>query len=117
MAATRKLRKVRGSESITQLEHLDAAGSKIVTQGILVPGEVISADISAGGVLVGEGSICRIKVTADTYISFGNDPASMPAVTSATTPGLLLPAGIHLVVATDEFIRASAAVARLEVVS
>ncbi|RLG45243.1 MAG: hypothetical protein DRN81_02365 [Thermoproteota archaeon] len=111
---TRALKQIKGPDRITQDEHLDSAGAKIVTEGVLIPGRVVTADISAAGVEVLKNSICRVEVTAVTYIAFG--PGDMPAVTVATDPGLKLNPGTYLIAATDRFIRASAAVVRLEVV-
>lgn len=113
-----RLKAVQGQETVNQVEHIRQAGAKLVMDGVLVPGDVVAADTSAAGVLVKAGSICRIQVTADTYVAFG--PDSIAAVTSSTTPALKLVGvagrdGVYMVVATDDFIRSSAALTRLEV--
>lgn len=81
--------------------------------GIKVPGEVVTANISGAYTEVKKGNILRIVVTADTYIAFDNETGG-GAVTAATTPAVLLPAGDHYVYCTDDFVRASAAPARIE---
>lgn len=110
-----RMKSVRGQEIINQIEHVDQAGARLVMGGVLVPGDVITADVSVASVLVGVGSILRIQVGADTYVAFGDD--TLGAVSITTTPAIKLPAGYHLVVATDDFIRASASFTRLEVIS
>lgn len=85
-----------------------------VTDGVLAPGKVIAQDISAAGVYVKEGSLCRIRVSSATFVAFGL--VDIAAVSVTTDPGLELPvAGTYLVVATGDYIRASANAARLEV--
>lgn len=109
----------KGPEKIRIDEHLDlgsAKGAKKVTDSVLVPGTVITADISAAGVLVGKGNLIRIRISAATFVAFGSSP-SMAAVTSSTSPGLELnTAGTYMINATDDFIRASANPARVEVI-
>ena len=108
-------RKTKAAGQIPQEEHFDVANSKKVTGDVLAPGKLVTADTSAAGRLVGKNSLCRIRVTLTTYVAFGNSN-TMAAVTSTTDPGLeLFAAGVYLVTATDDFIRTSAAVARLEV--
>lgn len=86
-----------------------------VTGDVLSQGRVVTEDISAAGVLVGEGKMIRIRVTAQTYIQFGK-VSTMGAVTSGSSPALELnTAGTYLVCAEFDYIRASANAARLEV--
>ena len=105
---------IQGQESIHQVEHVHAAGAKLVMSGVLVPGVVVTTDTSAAPVKVGIGSILRIKVSADTYVAFDDD-ALLGVVSVTTSPALLLPAGIHLVVASGHFMRTSVLLDRLEV--
>lgn len=109
----RKRKTLIGSETLNQVMYLDNTGSQANTGDILAPGDVITTDASAAGVLVGKGSIVRIQVSADTYVAFGE--STIAAVSSTTTPGLKLAAGYYLVCATDDYLRASAALTRLEV--
>ena len=109
-----RLRVIQGSETQMQVEHLAEAGAKIVTMGVIVPGNVVTADTSAAVALVKIGSILRVTVTADTSIAFGD--STLAAVTASTSPAALLGPGTHLVVATDDYVRTSASVKRLEVI-
>ena len=122
MAHTFKARKIKGlgQETANQIEHINKAGAKAVTEPVLVPGEVVTTDTSAAPVFVGRGNLLRIEVTADTYVAFGEDPSTSPidvAVTAASTPAVKLPSGYHLVNATEDFIRTSAVLTRLEVIT
>lgn len=111
-----RLDNITGQETKTQIEHVSSAGAKLVMGNALVAGIVVTDDVSAAGVLVDTGSILRIQTSADTYVAFGTSPA-MSAVDVNTSPAIKLPAGYHIVVATDDFIRASAAFTRLEVIN
>lgn len=104
---------VRGQESKEQVRYLDQLGSDAVTGDVLGPGEVITDDTSLAGVLVKWGSILRIEAAAGTYIAFGD--SAIGAVSATTSPGFKHPGGFILINATDNFIRSSAALTRLEV--
>lgn len=81
---------------------------------VKLPGKVITDDISAAWVKVGKGNIVRLQVSADTYVAFADDGTG-PAVTAATTPAVKLASGeYHYVVCQSDYIRASAAPARVE---
>jgi hypothetical protein len=81
--------------------------------GLKVAGELVTANISTAYTEVKKGNIIRIVVTADTYVAFAKEGGGA-AVTAATKNGLLLQAGDHYVYCTEDFIRASAAPARVE---
>lgn len=112
---------VQGQETIQQVEHNPHSGAKLVMSGIIVPGDLVTADSSIAAVLVGAGSILRIKVTVDTYVAFSADPADpliAAATTAASSPAVLLPANtINSVIATADFMRSSALLARVEKLS
>lgn len=110
-----RLDAIQGQETINQIEHVASAGARLVYQGALVPGDVLTNDFAAAAVLVGVANILRIQVAGDTYIAFGDD--TLAAVTAATSPALKLPAGYHIVVATDLWMRSSGPLTRVEVVS
>ena len=116
MAEKKRRRNINtiGQELINQIEHLEQTGSRAVTGDVLAAGKVVTTDVSAAGVLVGKGSILRIQAAADTYIAF-SDSASIGAVSVTTTPGFKHPGGYVLLCATGDFIRASAAFTRMEV--
>lgn len=109
-----RLGTIQGQESINQIEHVADAGARLVYQGCLIPGDILTSDASAAAVLVKAGTILRIQVGSDTYVAFGG--AALVAVDVNTTPGLKLPAGYHIVVATDDYMRTSANPTRVEMV-
>lgn len=104
----------QGQESIQQVEHVFNIGAKMVTAGVLGVGKVITADPSSAPVLVSVGSLVRLQVSADTYVSFVANSTDSIA-TSTTSPALKLSAGYYLVVATDNFLTCSANPTRIEV--
>ena len=78
-----------------------------------IPGEVITDDISAAWVEVGEGNILRVEVAGPTYVAF-DDKTTGGVVTSATSPAVKLTAGIHYVVCQCKYVRADANPTRIE---
>lgn len=109
-----ELNKTKAAGNIPQAEHLDPANAKKTTGNVLVPGRLVTADTSAAARYVGKNSLLRIRVTAATFVAFGSD--ALGAVSVATDPGLELnDAGVYLVTATDDWVRTSAAVARMEI--
>lgn len=113
MERARKTGNTIGQETLNQIEHIDKVGARAVIGDVLAPGTVVTADISAAGVLVRKGSIVRIQAPADTYIAFGE--STIGAVSITTSPGFKHPGGYVLLNATDDYIRASAAATRLEI--
>ena len=81
--------------------------------GVEIAGEVVTDDLSAAGVEVGEGNILRLEVGADTYVAFSDD-SSIGAVSAATTNGIKLAAGYHKVVCSCKYVRTSANPTRVE---
>lgn len=115
-----RLDRIRGQETIHQIEHVASAGAKLVMSGALVPGDVMTDDPSAAPVKVLAGSILRIQVAADTYIAFGDEPAEAPlngVIDATTTPAIKLPAGYAIVIATGDFMKTSSAPTRVEVIT
>ena len=82
-------------------------------QALLIPGKVISANLSSSWVEVGQGNILRIQVSADTYVAFSDD-TSGTAVTATTSPAVKVLAGDHYVLCQAKYIRASANPVRAE---
>lgn len=109
-----RVKKFIGQETLNQIEHIQPAGARAVMGDVLAPGEVITANTSTAGVLVGQGSICRIEANAGTFIAFGE--SDIAAVDGTTSPALKHPGGYILVNATADYIRTSAALTRLEVI-
>ena len=81
--------------------------------GVEVPGEVITDDLSAGWVEVGEGNILRLQVGADTYVAF-DDKNTGGAVSATTSPAIKLAAGYHKIICTCAYVRLSANATRAE---
>lgn len=110
----------RGASIIPQAEHVQSANAKKVMDSILVPGTVLTDDISAAPVKVGKGNLLRIRVTALTYIAFDDAPDSdlmSNEIDEESSPALeLFEAGTYLVTATGTFVRASADAARIEII-
>jgi hypothetical protein len=110
-----RLKTIQGQETVHQVAYLPQAGAILSLDVLQIPGDVVTADISAAPYLVGIGSILRIQVTGDTYIAFGNpDNGFAGPITAATSPALKLSAGYYFVVATDNFVMASTNPARVE---
>jgi hypothetical protein len=82
-------------------------------QGLKLPGKLVTANISTAAVKVGKNNIIKVHVAADTYMAFSDD-AAFGAVSVTTDPGLLLNAGMHYVICTGEYVRASANPSRIE---
>ena len=82
-------------------------------QTVRIAGKVITDNISSAAVKVGSTNILKLHVSADTYVAFSDDPA-FGAVSVTTTPAVLLPAGMHYVICTGEYVRASANPTRIE---
>lgn len=102
-----------GATKIPQLRYNDQSKSDKVLQVLAVPKQVI-ADASGAGILVGKGSLLRVKGTATQWIAFG-DSAAMAAPTVASQDAVEAPGDFFYIVATDDFVRTSAAM-RIEVV-
>lgn len=105
MAQANKLRKLLTKNIVD-------VGQALVS--LNVPGKVITDDISAAGVEVGEGNILRIQTSADTYIAF-SELSTIGAVSVTTTPAVkLVGAGVHYVVCQCDYVRASSNPTRIE---
>lgn len=103
-----------GAEKKDQIKYSDERGAGSVTEAVLVQGEVITGDFTAGAILVGKGSLLRIRVAATAYVAF-SESSALGAVASSTSPALeLFTAGTYLVRAREDYMRSSAALARVE---
>ena len=101
----------KGAGKLNQDEHVDCALAR-ATMEVLAPGEVITP--STDWIKIGQGCLVRVEVTAETYIAFAEDTTG-GATTVATSPAVKLPIGYHVIRATETFMRASLAPARIEV--
>lgn len=112
-----KIAKVTSSSTIPQVQHVDEWRLHLVSQGAVGQGTVLTDDLSAGPVFVRAGTLLRVQVAADTFFAFRADVADLSgAVSASTSPGLKLPAGYHLVVASEDYVRASVNPTRVEAV-
>lgn len=83
-----------------------------------LPGKVVAnADIFAG-TLVGEGNIIRIQTTADTYVAFSDEAATMALPTVNTAVAVkLVGAGVFYVMCQCDYVRTSIAITRAELLN
>lgn len=80
--------------------------------GLHIQGRRLSNTITTAQ-QIGKDNICRIVVTAPTYITFG--PSTVTAPSGAVSEfSVYLPAGIHYILATDDYIIGNLAVASIE---
>jgi hypothetical protein len=84
--------------------------------GIEYPGEVITADLSAGWVWVGRSNIVKIHTSADIYVAYSVESTDPSIVSSTTSPAVLLKGSVepHHVLSQSDYIRASANPQRVE---
>ena len=87
-----------------------------VSEGMLAaPKRLEKLDISTAARIVEDGDMLRIRVTAATFVAFGNS-ATMAAPSATTEDAIELPAaGTYLIAITGKYVRASANPARVEV--
>lgn len=78
---------------------------------LAMPSSVI-ADAATSAAKVGKGNLCRVHGSAGEYVAFGDSAIAAPG---AATENALLINSIVLVVATDDYVRTSAAI-RIEVI-
>lgn len=87
-------------------------------QSIHTVGTPILVDISAGWVHVGIGNIVRVVVAANTYIAFDDaDLGAGVAVSATSNPSVMVVTGEHYVIASGDWIRASANPTRVEILA
>jgi hypothetical protein len=83
-------------------------------QSLQVPGKVITDNISAGWVEVGEGNIVRIQTSADIYVAFSDIDAPAETVSVSSSPAVKILAGDSYILCQAKYMRASGAALRLE---
>lgn len=90
----------------------------------LVTGDVIGVGIkvidpslaNSAGIFVGKGNLLRLRVAATAYISFMAKGGTFSAPTSSTDKTIeLFTAGTYFIVAENDVLCSSAAIARLEI--
>lgn len=108
---------VRGANEVRQAEHFARANLKKVSNGLMAPGILQTSDMSVTPLLVRQGSILRVRITAATYIAFSDDPSLLSGVNSsfsATHVIELFTAGTYEIACTGDFAMASSNPARIE---
>ena len=100
-----------GAAKIDQLKYIERSKSDKVTDVLVAPESVIADASSAQK--VGKGSLLRVEGQANQYIAFGDESIGAPG--AGTQTAVKTPADFFYIVATDEFVRTSAAM-RIEVI-
>ena len=104
-----------GAEKRAQLNYNEASKAQKQLSVQAMPSKVLSGAEATAGALVGKGSVCRVFGTAADLVIFANsNPGSVPTSTDQTAAQL--GATVQSFVATDEFIRTTAGVTRVEVI-
>jgi len=107
-----KVKEVIAKDKMDQLSFNDIAKAHKQIPVLAIPSKVIADATSAQ--LVGKGSLCRVEGSAGAFIAFGDSTIAAPSV--ASMDAIKCPADFFYVIATDDFIRTSAAM-RIEVIS
>lgn len=112
MGTEYKTKSSTGSEKRQQLNYNEK--SKSTKQFDVVPMPDSSfADANTAAVKVGRGNLCRVFGTTNDFVAFGD--SLMAAPTSSTQGAAKMSAVVQMFIATDEYIRTSATVTRVEV--
>lgn len=106
------IKKSVASGKIEQLTYTEKAKARKTLDVLVIPDRAI-ADASAAQ-LVGKGSLLRVEGTSGGFITFGGSLVAVPSASTENT--LKTPAGFFFIVATDDYVRTSAAM-RIEVVA
>lgn len=109
-----KTNKNIGTEKQSQQSFTERAKAHKQMTSICTPDIVITAGQATAGIKVGKGNICRIFGTITDLVFFGPDvPSGVPTVTDQNAA--MLGATVITLIATDEFIRTTSGVTRVEV--
>lgn len=81
---------------------------------LCTPTRVLDGAAATGGSLVGKGNLCRVFGAATDFVAFGPSSIITPTVTTANAA--LMGATVQIFVATDDYIRCSASVTRVEII-
>jgi hypothetical protein len=102
-----------GAEKKLQLNYNEI--SKATKQLDVVPMPISNvADASTAAIKVGKGNICRVFGTTADFVAFGPSTIDVPDVN--TQDASKMSAVVQMFVATDDYIRTSATVTRVEVI-
>lgn len=108
-------KKLVAAGKIDQLSYTEKAKAR-KTMDVLVIPDLVIADASGAGVKVGKGNLLRVEGTSGGYLSFGAGTTMAAPVVADASGTIKTPAGFFFIVATDDFVRTSAAM-RIEVVT
>lgn len=101
-----------GAEKLNQLAYNNDAKAIKKMDVLAMPFKVVT-DTNTAAVLVGKGNLCRVFGTATTdVVTFG--PSTVSAPTTSTQTAALLSQACQIFVATDDYIRTTAGVSRVE---
>lgn len=104
-----------GPEKKDSLSYTERAKARKNIEVICTPDAVISAANATAGFLVGKGNVCRIFGTAADLVGFyPSIPGSVPVATDQNAAAL--GATVVIMIASDEFIRTTSGVTRVEVI-
>jgi hypothetical protein len=108
-----KTKKIVSASSIVQHKYVDIAkADKVISKVLPIP-SVVLADASTA-TLVGKGNLLRIIGNGTAFIAFGASDIAVPDVN--TQNAILTPNEWFFVVASDDYVRTSAAI-RIEVIN
>ena len=96
--------------NLDHLNYTEQAKARKQINVLSIP-DLVVADANAAPVLVKKGSLCRILGTAGGWVTFGASTVAVPII---TTLGIQTVAEWFYVIATNDYIRTSAAM-RVEV--
>lgn len=103
-----------GAEKKLQLNYNEMSKATKQLDVLSVPSVVIAAAAATAGAKVGKGNVCRVFGTAADLVKFGAEtPAAVPQATDQDA--VQLGATVVSIVATEDYIRTTAGVTRVEV--
>lgn len=109
-----KIQKDIGTEKRGLLGYTERAKSLKKMDVICTPDSVITAVAAAAGALVGKGNICRVFGAATDLVAFGVSGLAAPISTDQNAAQL--GATVMMFIASDDYIRTTASVTRVEVI-
>lgn len=103
-----------GSERKAQLNYNEITKATKQFDVTPIPSKVLTAAEATAGALVGKGNVCRVFGTAADLVAFGaTNPAGIPTATDQNAAQM--GATVQTFVATEDYIRTTAAVTRVEI--
>lgn len=103
-----------GAEKKLQLNYNEQAKATKQLDVQAMPFQVLTGAEAIAGAKVGKGNVCRVFGTAADFVVFG--PSAVATPTGTTQNAAQMGATVQSFVATDEYIRTSGAVTRVEII-